>query len=414
MKIKKILTIILACTVMMPLISGCKGETAAASENKEDYSCLTNLKSGMFYVRHKDNSCEPLVMGDPNFSDITTYADPERVVWFKDDAKSVPTLYPGDSLILYSKEEFEESFTFERFNDLGYTFGVRSLTQTESGRYKVSTDKDKKCTYPGNSTDEILRFDNENVTIDEIAGIPLRAPNIGDYINGDGDINENAYQDASQVSPAGTIKGLKKDFSYDVKVFDGTTEHDYTWTADTWALSSMEAETTHRFDYESEVVINIYIPESYHSGYYTVNSIGMFRYVTEDSFDENTDFNIPNLIEDEEDSTAYTNIGESQVVGEYSLKEGSTSRDDMATAVFKVETKDPVIATISFPENKEAKPKITANVVSPSGKRYRMEEEGGSYSLYLIPEETGSFTVEIYGLDGQKAVVNIDDAEGEH
>ncbi len=413
MRIKKILEIIFVFALIMPVMCGCKGEASTASDNSEDNSSLTDLESGMFYVRHKDNTCEPLVMGDPNFSDVITYADPQRVVWFKDDAKSVPTLYPGDSLILYSKEEFEESFTFERFKDLGYTFGVRSLAQTESGRYKVSTDKDKKCTYPGNATDEILRFDNENVTIDEIAGIPLRAPNIGDYINGDGDIDESAYQDASQVSPAGTIKGLKKDFSYDVKVFDGTTEHDYTWTADTWALSSMEAETTHRFDYESEVVINIYIPESYHSGYYTVNSIGMFRYVTEDSYDENTDFNIPNLEEDEENSASYTNIGESQVVGEYSLEKGNTSRDDMAKAIFNVETKDPVIATITFPDKKEGKPGITAIVVSPSGKRYSMEKEGDTYSLYLIPEETGSFTVEIYGLNGQKAVVNIEAAEGE-
>ena len=94
-------------------------ETKSLLEDEDDNSLATDeegegdnvalqvfttegLESGNFYIRHKNNSCEPLYLGEVTFEGVANTPDNSRVCWFKEDYENIPTLYEGESLILYS------------------------------------------------------------------------------------------------------------------------------------------------------------------------------------------------------------------------------------------------------------------------------------------------------------------------
>ncbi|MBQ9245525.1 hypothetical protein IJ182_04575, partial [bacterium] len=63
------------------------------------------MEDGVFYVRDQENNCTPVYFGNGTFEEgsISTTPSDERVLWYKDDFEKVPTLYEGDSLIMFTK-----------------------------------------------------------------------------------------------------------------------------------------------------------------------------------------------------------------------------------------------------------------------------------------------------------------------
>ena len=386
---------------------------------EEDTSYLSKLESGTYYVRHSDNTCDPVYLGDASFDEGDTVNNPNdnRTVWYRDDKKEIPTLYMGDDLIMYSTEEFDETFIFERFEEYGYTFGIRHLQSTESGRYKISTDPDDRCTYPEGDTDAILELTNDNVILDSISGVPFREPEENE--NGD-------YVTESLLTRSNTIKNLDEGKKYDVEVYNGTKGYTYTWKADVWVLGSMEVETTHKFSFESETIITIDIPSGYHSGYYMINGQGLFRYVADGQYyDANTDFNVPNFDENNEGSSEadLTNVGESGVVNAYDESNNSSTdlengekgnstqyRDSAVTSSFNLESIERIVvnAKINGAQSTEELQEISAIVVSPSGNRIQMNRFDTTFTSNIMPDEAGLYQIEIYGLsDNMTAEISV-------
>ena len=294
----KLMSFSLSLISLTCILSGCSSTDNSVEKPEVIESGYTDydkiLDEGEFYVRHSDGTYEKTYLGKAAFAsgNVNTEPDPTKVAWYKDDFDNIPTLYEGDSLIFYTQEELNETFTYERFKDYGYSIGLRNLEVTPSGRYAVKTEaeKDEKkiIAYPEGDTSEIEQLTNKNVIIDTIGGVKIR----------DNKDDENAF---SFLTEAGTIGGLEEGATYRAEIYEGTIQHVYNFTADVRILGETEVIKSTDYDFESTTIIHLNIPESWNSGYYMINGKGLFRYVKGDSYDDNTDFNIPNETDSKSD-----------------------------------------------------------------------------------------------------------------
>lgn len=382
MKIKTFLLILLAA------ISLCGCHNAGTDGTEVNYDYLKDLEYDTYYVRHVDNECEAVYFGQATFDygATTDYAADDRVMWFKEDFENIPTLYAGDSLILCTQSELTEEFIFERFEDFGYSIGINGLTETTSGRYSLSTNPDDCNTYPEGDTDEILLLKNETVIIDTLGGRELRAPMENDYGE---DIEEN------HVTRCGTIKGLTKDNNYKAEIYEGTLRNEYVFKANVKILGSMEVVETTDYIFESMTIINIKIPEYFNTGYYMINGSGIFRYVNDVEYSENTNFNIPNEVLDDGNNNFSTTTN-----GDF------ISTDNISVSTFTIETKGEkrVVATISGNINSD---EIEGYVVDPEGDRYEMDYKAGKLEVNFEAENSGEYTIEIINLNNAEVTVKI-------
>lgn len=252
---------------------------AVEKDPSEAYMDL--LKEDMIYIRHEDYTVEQVYMPYHTLSSEKIESgniNHDRVLWFKEDWANVPTLYKGDALIYYTPSDFNEVFTFERFFDQGYSIGLRKLGYTSTGRVYVSTGIDKKLTYPNGDTDVINDFkSNSYLIIDALGGTQLRYENLN-----------------TRISDYGFLTGLEKDRTYTVEIYNGTIKNVFEFTANVRVLGSAEYDITTDFNFVNGRIIEIPIPKDWNSGYYLINGLGMFRYVNGLSYDDDTDFNIPN------------------------------------------------------------------------------------------------------------------------
>ncbi len=399
-------TLIIAALSAMPVASfaGCSTvESSIKPEIGEEFEYLKNLEEGAYYVLHSDKTYEKLITGDTSFKDeVANMPSDKRTIWFKEDWENVPTLYKDDSLIYYSKAEIDEQFAFERFEDFGYTVGVRALTPTESRRYSIATDQDKKQTYPGGDTDDILLLSNENVLIDKFAGVELRAPR-------EAEPGEEGYvPEEAPVTRCGTIKGLNKNGTYDAEVWDGTQKYTFKWKADVRALGSMETAVTHDFTFSSDTVIKIDIPEDFKTGYYMINAKGFFRYVPDSTtYNENTDFNVPSAYSmDKGDENE--NEGSAENL-DPRIKEAETLANiynDEQKGTFPIDEAGQIYVKVYVNSSDEEMKGVDALVETPSGANIKMIKNGTEFSLVFIAEETGIYTVRVYGLNGKEMTID--------
>lgn len=411
---RKLLSAFLIAAVFT--VSGCSLKTGGASEKSEKKgSYVDDLEDGVYYVRHANNKCEPVYLGYATFEpgETTTSPDVNRIAWFTEDFKEIPTLYDGDSLILYTNKELDEEFNFERFQDLGYTIGIRGLERTPSGRYRISTDKDDQTTYPKGDTDVLLDLNNENVIVESIGVTQLRSPGKGS----DGkDIKDPMFSDF------GTILGLQKGNSYNVKVYDGTEGHDYIWKADVRILGSFEVEVYNNFEFETDSLIRIDIPSSYHSGYYMINGVGIFRLVRgADEISDDMDFNVPNFTaapEEEEESRPTTYLGNISETGgnneEYAEEtDQPVSYEDYMMDVnestFDLSAPGVVSLSITIIGELETTDPISAALLTPAGEKLQLSKSGNRFQIVFPAEELGmgTYTIQITGLNGRQADVDI-------
>lgn len=294
-KIFKLLLIASVLNISIANLTGCHSKKNNDEEKKDEID-YDSLEEGNYFVL-RNNECIPVYFGKSTFKkepkEIKSVSN-ERVFWFKDDYPEIPTLYKDDTLIYYSSEELKEVFTFERFEDFGYSIGIRGLEETLSGRYSVSTDPGDNTAYPDGDTSNIYNYEQDNVIIDEIGGTELN-------------------KELNTVSRCGTILNLKKDQNYKVKVFTGTLLSEgktQIYKSDIRILGAMETFTSNDFKFINDKVISIAIPEFFNSGYYNINNMGLFKYINEpysekikelEQSDNYNLYNVPNINPDELD-----------------------------------------------------------------------------------------------------------------
>ncbi len=381
------------------MLSACLGITGCSTQATDnvaegEYAYLKKLDDNIFYVMNSNKECIPLFLPDITFEEGTTPSSPSdnRVVWYKDtDEDKIPTLYAGDSLIFKTSKVLEETFRFERFEDLGYSIGICGLTETDSGRYSLYTDPDKNNTFPYGDTDVLLDFSNKTLIIDTLGGVSLRAP----------EKTQNGISVGGSLSRAGTVTGLSKDKKYLAQIYEGTELHEFEFVSDVKILASMETFKSTDFNFESETIINIKIPESFNTGYYMVNGVGLFRYVAEGSYDENTNFNIPNETSAEESSSgnnSENNYNSSQY-------EPAESQVDVSQSMFSLD--QPGMVTVYANITGTPAGAVTGSIISPSQKRYVMSKTGNSLEITFEIDNTGDYIVELYNLGSATADISV-------
>lgn len=379
-------------------------------EGEKKEVSTTVYEDGMFYVRHSNGKDEPVYFGYATFEEGRTASSPDndRVMWFKDDFEKIPTLYAGDSLIFYTKEILDEKFIYERFFDYGYSLGICGLEPSTSGRYKISTDINDNNTYPGGDTDVLLTLDNDELLLDTIGGERIRE-------------DKNNPND-SFLTQIGSLAKLKQGGKYTVEIYEGTIKHEYTFTADVRLLGSVEIVETNDYMFQSDNVICLTIPETFNNGYYLINGVGLFRYVSDDViYDENTNFNIPNVVDDKspysytEDEAEYffndyMDVSDSTGSSGNSSSTQNTQNQDSGTlftydktSTFNIiETGEiTVYVTFSVPKDMvgDGLADVSANITSPSGRKYSMRKNNEGIYLTFNADEVGTYTIGYRNLD---------------
>ena len=227
---KTVVTALILGLLSPIVLTGC-GKSEIVSKNTESsQEYLKNLEAGKYYVRHTDKqtntiSCEEVYYGNATFDkgdDAASWSN-DRIMWYTSDFAKIPTLYSGDSLIMYSDSNFKDEFSIERFEDYGYTIGFCKLKPTNSNRYKISTNIDDKCTYPNGDTDVILKWDAKDYVILDKLGSDSHKEDVRD--DREGDYKSDSDITCSWVTRSGTIKGLTQDCYYNVDIYEGTKLH---------------------------------------------------------------------------------------------------------------------------------------------------------------------------------------------
>ena len=109
------------------------------------------------------------------------------------------------------------------------------------------------------------------------------------------------------VSDGGTVLGLTKDAQYVCEFYTGTYYQDFVLPANIHSFGSMEQFVSYDYEFLHSNCIKINIPEYFKSGYYFVQGVGLFRYVSEqdakvyngEAYDPGIDWNDPIILYDE-------------------------------------------------------------------------------------------------------------------
>ena len=424
--------------LFLPFLQGCTDASASVSRTRPDGTPMTeyqvyenSIADGVFYVRHSDSVCEPVYFGEATFDkgSISATSNDKRVLWFASDYERIPTLYKGESLIYYTKGLLNESFNYERFEDFGYSIGLRGLEETDSGRYKVYTDPAKKCSYPGSDADKILEIQNKTVIIDSIGNVPMR-------------VNDKEGSNEQSVTRCGSVAHLSNGEKYSVKVYEGTVEHDYIMTANIRIMASMSGVESADYSFIDNNKISLKLPESFHSGYYLINGAGLFRYIDGTSFDEaSTDMNIPNSKDGAYDETTQVNglvrsgsnsddeafdpfaqeglsvvdSGSQADTGKENAQDVDISEKDFSPIISRFNISSPGMLSIKITFEDASKKTIpdaashiSATLFYPSGRAVLItNSDDDALSLEFEADETGTYKIRYENLDKETPNIEV-------
>ena len=432
----KTTAVILALCLLTAPLAGCGEEQTTNLNEESSDEALRELENGRYYIRHADDSCEPVYFGEATFDvdGSNDTPDPDRVMWFKEDFEEIPTLYNGDSLIMYTTAEFDEKFRLERFLDYGYTLGFCKISLTNSGRFQISTNVSDRCTYPRGDTDVIVNYKNSYVILDSLGDVELRE--YKDEFKAQPEEGEEVEEESSCLSDSGTIIGLEKDAFYTAELYEGTVRHTgLTFQANVRALGSMEVTTTFHYSFNSdENIVTIEIPDFLNDGYYLINGAGLFRLYrgAGDYIDDPETFNVLNeiperkymdplievaqlpkykkeVIADEAEQVKYTgtNYGEVEFKKDSSAQNSADTGADKdkypdKTDAFELDEAGQLTIKIAFVDNESGEkivPEgVTAVLVFPSGKKGKFAASGTGLTYTADFYETGRYNIIYYNL----------------
>lgn len=292
---KRILTLLLSGTLIVSLFSGCgKSETNAREELEPSYyTSEEELPNDAYYIVKKVKTDEgketryyPLLVAENTCSDVRSGVagfDDSRIQWvnYNTDEQLIPTMTDKDKLIYKSATLIPTAYSLEKFFDNEYTFGVSGLKADTSGNCKYDADDGGVIL----STSSAAGF----ASLSEVDSVYLVSckENSTDTDTDKKKKSEkktNAVRvTADTLSDSGTVKNLKLMHSYECDIRTGTEKVPATLVCDTHYFSSAETYRFGSFDFITEHIARLNVPEYVSTGYYTIGSEsgagGFFRYV---------------------------------------------------------------------------------------------------------------------------------------
>lgn len=249
----------------------------------------TDIRKDLTQDREGDAVFFACPMGDINFKGeelADTYQYP-RSIWIPSDVDDeIPTVTSENALIYVSDTKVPEEIIFERFADYGYSIGVSNMEADGGGHYYIvyaDTDEDDYKYYIDMKSDaaEVAQFDTiSRLYLDKVGGMEVTD---------------------ETVSDGGTVMNLEKDKFYICEFYTGTFYQDFKLKAGIHTFGTLERFVCHDYEFLHANCIKINIPEWFKSGYYFVQGVGLFRYVTDEdlpvyngqAYDPGIDWNDP-------------------------------------------------------------------------------------------------------------------------
>lgn len=356
------------------LLSGCgrneDNTDTSSAMTEEDYKKLSEqMEEGKYYILHN---------GEVSMITTAEETSPSNgtIAWFDHTAyDNIVTMYKGDKLIYYTTNDIDESFSYTRFLDMGYTIPIAGLEAGASGKFHISTSSDAGTVYPDSSATSLYEFQNDQVIVDKIGGVSLTADNVSDY---------------------GTVTGLEQDEEYNIDLYSGSVLTKTSMYANirVMGLDDDQSFTTNKFDFLSGEVIQIGLPNWFNSGYYEINGLGIFRYVNGTSYDETTNFNIANTVP-EADAGEDVNLDVTNLSDTFTIEEEGTYR---------------VTVTMSYPSDMEkAAASTEAVITTPDGEHYTMYNNGSGQLIFQKNDmTTGTYTIGYTNANGLKPEITVE------
>lgn len=356
------------------LLSGCgrneDNTDTSSAMTEEDYKKLSEqMEEGKYYILHN---------GEVSMITTAEETSPSNgtIAWFDHTAyDNIVTMYRGDKLIYYTTNDIDESFSYIRFLDMGYTIPIAGLEAGASGKFHISTSSDAGTVYPDSSATSLYEFQNDQVIVDKIGGVSLTADNVSDY---------------------GTVTGLEQDEEYNVDLYSGSVLTKTSMYANirVMGLDDDQSFTTNKFDFLSGEVIQIGLPNWFNSGYYEINGLGIFRYVNGTSYDETTNFNIANTVP-EADAGEDIDLDVTNLSDTFTIEEEGTYR---------------VTVTMSYPSDMEkAAASTEAVITTPDGEHYTMYNNGSGQLVFQKNDmATGTYTIGYTNANGLKPEITVE------
>lgn len=256
--------ILLLTVIMLFTLTSCKQPIADEHGNMLYYK-YSEIKENGFYVHNiADDTFTPLNNGASGYQGQATEVDTSRYIWLGNNELDLIKLTPvvdnkNTELVAIFKGEgsVPSLVVLEEYKNLGYTLGVQ---------FTVS---------PDNKT---LYIDNTNVCDSSMMKSVLEkhtSTQLPIY-----SINENQELPITNVDrEINMLLGLEKNKPYEISFFDGTTYDSEVVKADTMVLKSKDLVTIKSpFKKTRQGYFVVNLPENINSGYYYVNSSGMFAF----------------------------------------------------------------------------------------------------------------------------------------
>lgn len=315
--LKKVCSLGLVCAMALSLTGCGVFDTLLGLSNDKPTSFrdVNDLESGKAYVWHHEGgkieddlkkasdkdvffTC---ITGDYNFKkkeleEVTEYP---RSIWIDTATDSkIPTVMAGDYLLYVHDEEIPASIVFERFADYGYTIGISNMQADMGGHYYLM--------FADVEDDDYKYFIDMESDAAELTKLGVISKL---YLDKVGDMRV----DKDSVSAGGTVLNLKKDKTYTCEFYTGTYYQDFNLKANIHSFGSFERFVSYDYEFMHSNVIAIKVPDYFVSGYYFVNGVGLFRYVSEGdakkyngkAYDENINWNEPMILYNEDGTVLY-------------------------------------------------------------------------------------------------------------
>lgn len=319
---KKIIAII-TMSMILSMFAGCsakKNTTTTDYKTPDDVepSYITSesdLTDNCYYIvkniktkKGKETRYYPLYQPENTCAeDRETYAgfDASRIQWvnYTTDEGLIPTMNPGDSLIYKSTTYIPTAYSLEKFFDDGYTFGVSGLYADTSGNYRYDSENGSAVLTTSSGSGFAGLENAESVYFVS-------------YKDADSEKQKPVKVSSKTVSPSGCVTGLELMKNYDCDIRTGTKKVPATLTCDTHYFSSAETYRFGSFDFVTEYIAKLNIPDYVSTGYYSIGGQeaygGFFRYVADDSDYHNlkaSDYNSTIYLYDEYGAVAGTTLG---------------------------------------------------------------------------------------------------------
>lgn len=284
---KKIICIVLAAAMCVSAFTGCGKKKEQAKEQKEltpddmspdYYTSEEEIPTGTYCIAHKMGETKDSInvryyplynaesFGSPD--DGATGSDGSRYFWlnYNVDEGKLPTMYPGDRIVYKSDTSIPDHYIIEKFFDYNYTVGMAGIYDSSLGKPAINLNEDG-CNICNTSDARVLqKIEPKNNSDDTTSEIVVNTMNDKDVTDDD-------------LNLAGMISGLEEGKTYNFDFRLGTKSYPVTLKANIHAFVLGETYKSKSYDYVTDSIIRVNLPDFLTTGYYEINGAGAFRFL---------------------------------------------------------------------------------------------------------------------------------------